>query len=76
MSNPATIVYIEQVGKNGSTYTINLKGQGLDLYQRAKVYLNILQQSGGYLLYGAQSGFRKWIYDSTYSSDDTWYTFL
>lgn len=70
VSNPATIVYIEQVGKNGSTYTINLKGQGLDLYQRAKVYLNILQQSGGYLLYGAQSGFRKWIYDSTYSSDD------
>lgn len=70
VSNPATVVYIEQVSQSGSSYSVNLKGQELDLHQKSNMYLNITKSTNGYRLSGSSSGFTKYIYDSTYSPDD------
>jgi len=63
VSDPATIVYIENAGS--SNYS--LKAMGMDTYKLIERYLKIQQSkatSGAYVVYGSYDGIAKYLYEA------------
>ena len=62
--NPATVCFVEQA-PNGTQY--NIIGAGLDLYQKAGIYLDITLATadGAYTLTGSKDGVGKMLYDGS-----------
>ena len=69
--NPATICYVEYMGKKDGADAYNLSGQGLNLYDQAGRYLNAIERPNGeYRFYAKGSGggmtVTRYLIDDTY----------
>ena len=69
--NPATICYVEYMGKNAGADEYNLSGQGLNLHDETSRYLNAIERPNGeYRFYasGSAAGISvtRYLIDNTY----------